>query len=270
MSPASGAPVLPPFPFSSPSPSAQNVEMTGKFGNYRRDLSVLEAPGGGNVPSTSRLPTTAGTPNAQIAPWVNSSAVVPTSAFPGSFLDDSTENLQLSPSFRPGTGRTGITDSPDAAYYGDERRPSVASATTVSSQGSRSSTSRAGFHKKLTGFFGEDFPGHDAPSHGSQTSLVTNGGREVPAPSQRDRNNSVHTNNTDGRPASPASSRPRTPLPSSDVVPWVFQDPQVSTLMRVCSAAIKFAPSRGVQLQTLLERTRLSTEWRSLVIHRVQ
>lgn len=207
---------------------------------------MLETPGGSNVPSISRHPPTAGTSNAYIAPWVNSSAVVPTSAFPGSFFDDSTENLQLSPSFRPGTGRTGITDSPDVAYYGDERRPSVTSATTVSSQGSRSSISRGGFHKKLTGFFGEDFPGHDTPSHGSQTSLVTNGGREVATPSQRDRNNSVYTNNTDGRPVSPTTSRPRTPLPSSDVVPWVFQDPQVSSRVRVCSEAIKFASSRGM------------------------
>lgn len=209
--------------------------MTGKFGNYRRDLSVLETAGGGNVPSISRLPPTAGTPNAQIAPWAINSPVVPSSAFPGSFFDDSTENIQLSPSFRPGTGQTGYSESPDVVYYGDERRPSVASATTVSSQGSRSSTSRGGFHKKLTGFFGEDHPGHDAPSHGSQTSLVTNGGREIAAQSHRDRNNSVQTNNTDGRPASPSMSRPRTPLPSSDVVPWVFQDPQVSSRVRVCS-----------------------------------
>lgn len=208
---------------------------------------MLETPGSGNVPSISRHPPTAITPNTYIAPWANNSATVPNSAFPGSFLDDSTENLQLSPSFRPGTGRTGISDSPDVAYYEDERRPSVTSATTISSQGSRSSISRGGFHKKLTGFFGEDLPGPDAPLHGSQTSLVTNGGRECATQPQRDRNNSVHTNNTDGRPASPGISRPRTPLPSSDVVPWVFQDPQVSSRVRVCSEAIRFAPSRGMR-----------------------
>ena len=193
---------------------------------------MLESPGGGNVPSISRVSPTAGTPLAQVAPWANNSTVVPSSAFPGSFLDDSSENLQLSPSFRPDSGRTGTSDSPDVAYDGDERRPSVTSATTVSSQGSRSSISRAGFHKRLTGFFGEDFTGHDAPPHGSQTSLTTNNGRELSTHSQRDRNNSVQTNNTEGRTASPTSSRPRTPLPSSDVVPWVFQDPQVSP--RVC------------------------------------
>jgi len=213
---------------------------------------VLETPGGGNVPSIARHPPTAGVPNVYIAPWASSSTAVPTGAFPGTFFDDSTENLQLSPSFRPGTGRAGISDSPDVAYYGDERRPSVTSATTVSSQGSRSSTSRGGLHKKLTGFFGEDFPGHDTPSRGSQTSLVINGGREVPVQPQRDRNNSVHTNNTDGRPASPVISRPRTPLPSSDVVPWVFQDPQVSSRLCVCFEAIKFAPSRGMPSQRCL------------------
>ncbi len=226
-------PVLPALPFSSPNPLAKDHDMTGTFGNYRRDLSALET-SGGNIPPISRIPPTAATSITQIAPWASDSTVMPSSAFPGSFFDDSTENLQLSPFFRPGTGRTGTSDSPDVAYYGDERRPSVTSATTVSSQGSRSSTSRGGFHKKLPGFFGEDFPGYEGHSQGSQTSLTANGGRELSAHSQRDRNNSVYTNNTDGRPGSPATSRPRTPLPSSDVIPWVFQDPQVSSRVRVC------------------------------------
>ncbi len=216
--------------------------MTGNFGNYRQDLSVLESPGGGGNPpsSTSRVPQITSTPNPQIAPWLNNSDVIPASAFPGSFFDDSTENLPLSSSCRPGTGRTGTSDSPEVTYDGDERRPSVTSATTISSQGSRSSASRAAFHKKLTGFFGDEFPGHDGPPQGSQTSLSTTNGRDS-AHSQRDRNNSVHTNNTDGLAVSPSISRPRTPLPSSDVVPWVFQDPQVSTCVYVCSKATRFA-----------------------------
>lgn len=197
--------------------------------------------GGGNVPSISRVPPTTATSATQIAPWASSSNVMPSSAFPGTFFDDSTENLQLSPSFRPGTGRTGTSDSPEVAYYGDERRPSVTSATTISSQGSRSSTSRGGFHKKLTGFFGEEFSGNEGPSQSSQTNLTANGGRTLSAHSQRDRNNSVHTKNADGRPASPANSRPRTPLPSSDVIPWVFQDPQVRPRVHVCFKAIKFS-----------------------------
>lgn len=207
------------------------------FGNYRRDLAVLET-SGGRIPQIQHNPPTASqnSPN-HIAPWMsaNGTSALPSPGFGTSFYDDSSDNLsqasQLSPGFRPGTGLTGNTnasasDSPADPYFGDERRPSVASVTTASSSGSKSSINRAGIHKKLQTFFGDDFPGKD----GSDTSLPSHG-KEVRshsfARSHRDRNLSSATDHTH-REASPAPSRPRTPVPSSDVVPFLYQDSQVS------------------------------------------
>jgi adenylate cyclase len=208
------------------------------FGNYRRELAVLET-NGGRIPSIQHNPPTAqqGSSN-QIAPWMstNGKDIIPSPGFGTSFYDDSSDNLsqasQLSPGFRPGTGLTGNTstnnsESPADAFFGDERRPSVASVTTASSTGSKSSVAH-GIHKKLQTFFGEDFPGRD----GSDTSLPSHGkeGRSHSfARSHRERNLSSATDHTQ-RDASPAGSRPRTPVPSSDVVPFLYQDSQVSII----------------------------------------
>ena len=145
----------------------------------------------------------------------------------GSFYNDSNEDVaQLSPGYAPrGNGK-----DDGMVFAGDDRRPSVASATTVSSQGSKSSVSRGGYHKRLQNVFGEDFPADSRQN--SDTSLVTPYvGESQSMRGTRNRNNSV--NNTLGssfnsRPGSPASSRPRTPLPSSEVTPWEFQDYKVS------------------------------------------
>lgn len=119
----------------------------------------------------------------------------------------------------------------------DDRRPSVASATTVSSTGSKSSR---GFHKRLPNFFGEDFP-QDGRQN-SDTSLSTP--YAMDATRTRNRGNSLH--NTIGshhsRPASPTNSRPRTPQPSSEVTPWEFQDPKVRLAPISASIPVKKAP----------------------------
>jgi adenylate cyclase len=206
-----------------------------EFGNYRRDLGVLQT---GRIPSIQHTqPTALGSPNHNsVAPWMSNNGTVasPSSAFGTSFYNDSSDNLsqasQLSPGFRPGTGVTGNTnasDSPADPYFGDERRPSVASVMTVSSQGSKSSISRTAIHKKLQTFFGEDFPGRDA----SDTSLPSYGKEARShsfARSHRDRNHSNATDTTQ-RDVSPGPSRPRTPVPSSDVVPFLYQDSTVSS-----------------------------------------
>ncbi len=202
--------------------------------NYRRDLAVLET-AGGRIPQIQHNPPTAASPN-QIAPWMPSNGslpALPSGTFPTSFYDDSSDNLsqgsQLSPGFRPGTGRTGntSTDSPDHAYFDDtdDRRPSVASFTTASSTGSKSSAVKPNVHKSLKNFFGEDFQGKDA----SDTSLPghANGKEHRSNSWTRHRNHSTSTE-TAPREASPAPSRPRTPVPSSDVVPFLYQDSQVS------------------------------------------
>ena len=199
--------------------------MTGTFLNYRRELAVAD---NGNVPSISRDPPSA--PLAQIAPWANEPSLMPSTALlppSKSFFDECNDSLQVSPLYRPATARTAASDSGDGPWHDNERRPSVASATTIGSQDSSSRASGGkGGYKKLAGFFGEDVSGHGSP-HGSEISIPTLGQRENSTHSQRTRNNSLQTNN-ECRAASPAGSRPRTPLPSSDVVPWVFQDFKVS------------------------------------------
>ena len=202
--------------------------------NYRRDLAVLET-AGGRIPQIQHNPPTAASPN-QIAPWMSSngsSPALPSGTFPTSFYNDSSDNLsqgsQLSPGFRPGTGRTGntSTDSPDHGFFNDndDRRPSIASFTTASSTGSKSSVVKPNVHKSLKNFFGEDFQGKDA----SDTSLPghANGKEHRSNSWSRHRNHSTSTE-TAPREGSPAPSRPRTPVPSSDVVPFLYQDSQVS------------------------------------------
>jgi adenylate cyclase len=160
---------------------------------------------------------------------------MPTSVFGNnSFFNDSSENLggQISPGFAPPNGMGFSGD-------GDDRRPSVASATTISSQGSKSSISGRS-RKKLQGFFGEDVYTNAAMDQGasrqnSETSSMQGGAMQHFAPSvaSRHRNNSMNDKMLRSGPPSPDSaSRPRTPAPgpqpSSEVTPWVFQDAQVS------------------------------------------
>lgn len=207
------------------SPKDQGTESTRDF---RHDLEFLNVSRG---PPGSKYAKLAGVPNTQIAPWATESPTHPIGgAASGSFFDDGQNRFPVSPSFRPDTARTGASDSPDPMFFGDERRPSMASATTVSSSNSnpRASLSKNTRHKKLANFLGDD--GHES-SRGSDTSILTTGHRDrsTSSRSRKDRNNSAHTINNDGRPISPSSSRPRTPLPSSDVTPWLFQDFKVSS-----------------------------------------
>lgn len=201
------------------------------FNNYRRDLAVLDQPRNNSQPSN-------GTPASQIAPWMSSNHAGPgahAGALPMSFYNDSTDSLsfasqQISPQLPQAASRSGQLsvsyDSPDGLYYNhDGRRPSAASVATTSSQGSKASVPRGGF-RKLQGFFGEEFPGRDS----SESSLPGSIGKD-----QRSRSYSQsrpgqerhHSNATD-REASPASSRPRTPVPAPEVVPFLYQDNTVS------------------------------------------
>ena len=118
---------------------------------------------------------------------------------------------------RPDTSRTNTSDSPDVDVD-DTRRPSIASASTMSSTGSRGSTSNGRFHKSLKGFFGEDPTDSRKGSFSNLPEQVQNGtGGEKAA----QRSNSVHTQNT-----AAADDRPRTPAPppSSEVTPWRYQN----------------------------------------------
>ena len=202
--------------------------MAGTYLDYRRDGSA------GNVPSISRDPPSA--PLSQVAPWANEPSTMPSTALlppSRSFFDDSNDNIQVSPSYLPATARTGVSDSADDSWQDNERRPSVASATTIGSQesSSKASCGKSPYNMKLTTFFGEDVSrlGGRASRKGSEVSIPPLGPREHSNHSQRARNSSIPSSQLDGRPISPTNSRPRTPQPpSSDVVPWVFQDFKVS------------------------------------------
>lgn len=161
---------------------------------------------------------------------------------PTSFYNDSSDNLSLASQLSPGYpsnaragANQGAQDSPDAPYFNDGRRPSAASILTASSTGSKTSLTRGGF-RKLQGFFGEEFPGRDSSESSLPTSLMGKDRQRSYShsrPTQRDRNYSNATDHT--RDASPSSSRPRTPVPDPEVVPFLFQDTNVSQL---CAALV--------------------------------
>ncbi|CAM1507214.1 Fc.00g068550.m01.CDS01 [Cosmosporella sp. VM-42] len=196
--------------------------------NYRRDLAVLET---SRVPQIQHNPPTA-TATSQIAPWMTSNGSNNPGAIPTSFYNDSSDNLSLASQLSPGfpsnnsrPGPTALQESPEAAYFNDGRRPSAASILTASSTGSKASVTRGGF-RKLQGFFGEEFPGRDSSESSLPTSLAGKDQRvrsySHSRPTHRDRNYSNATDHT--KDISPSSSRPRTPVPSSEVVPFLYQD----------------------------------------------
>ena len=146
------------------------------------------------------------------------------------------ENVgQPSTSVRPSTGRIGTTDSPELEPF-DARRPSVASATTVSSQGSKSSSTGARFQKSLKSFFGDDLQSDSRRA--SQTNLSEQERNGKDAGQTKTRNDSIKTQNTIQE-----ASRPQTPVPSRDVTPWSFQ--QFSDVSRYGDAPVHEEPLEG-------------------------
>ena len=161
--------------------------------------------------------------NNSVAPWdepsSDSDAIAPWDKDPQSqiagispFGPDATNGpdraAQASFAGRPATSRT-ATDSPD---YDGDRRPSVVSATSVSSSNSKASGARPGFHKSLKGFFGDD-PQTDSRK-GSQVNIPEQGQNG----SLKARNDSSATEKAVN------DDRPHTPLPSSEVTPWAYQN----------------------------------------------
>lgn len=243
--------------------------------NYRQDLAVLDPAGGVRNP---RTPAPAGGP-AMSSNATSSPAIPGSFPFPGanntpppggptSFYNDSSDGAsvssQVSPSFKAAPNRTGTgqhlsaTDSPDPY---EERRPSFASNTTLSSQGSKNSMARGGL-RKLQGFFGEEFPGSDNSSPGpavppkdSKDNKDNNKNKDKDNRdnmNNRDKGNGDrsfshsrvqrgrnHSNATDyTRDASPSSSRPRTPVPGPDVVPFLYQEADVRPVLTPSQSAI--------------------------------
>ena len=186
--------------------------MTAPFQNYRQELVAADSP---NIPSISRDPPSA--PLAHAVPWANKSSTMPSTALlppARGFFDDGSETMQPR---RPDTARTDTSESLDGPWIGDNRRPSVASSTTV---GSQNSIDRAGSKSRTKSE--NKLGGEDARSKGGRAQSVSVHTGKV-------RHSSVHLRGEDGKPASPSVSRPRTPQAqaSSDVAPWAFQDYQV-------------------------------------------
>lgn len=245
--------------------------------NYRQDLSVLDPAGGCRTPrSQHNMPPPSGPPplppsdptvtsrfnndgsantQAAAARFYSEGNANPQATGPStSFYHDSSDNVSLSshksPSFRSVLNRTGSSaqhlGAPDSPDPYEERRPSFASITTLSSQGSKNSLARGGL-RKLQGFFGEEFPGSDTslpppavpPKDGkdnkdtkdTKDNKDNKDGKDNRPRSfshsrvQRGRNHSNATDYT--RDASPSSSRPRTPVPAPEVVPFLYQEPDV-------------------------------------------
>ncbi|KAG7134983.1 Adenylate cyclase like protein [Verticillium longisporum] len=244
---ARSAPMAISTPSSSNAPNAsrRNSRRISDLRDYRRDLAVLDS-SGNRLPQIQHSPPS-GHPSSmtQGAPWMTSGdddGVSPLAGvssggggggpltpqdgpIPTSFYNDSSDNLSsalaspLSPVFRQPAPMRPVPSFPPhdaqhdmAPFDNDDRRPSLASIATSSSTGSRNSGVRRGGLQKLQGFFGEQFPGRD----GSETSLQSH------SRPTRERNYSNATDHT--RDASPASSRPRTPVPAPEVVPFLYQN----------------------------------------------
>ncbi|KAL8970833.1 MAG: hypothetical protein Q9197_003606, partial [Variospora fuerteventurae] len=235
-----GAPQIPPTDtgtpamstFFSDSPDSPiNWGINNTFHSASQDGETSQADARG--PEATEQGASTAAPDAQIAPWLSAgSSTSNREADTGSFFED-----------RP---RRAIqaNEPVDPLFCGSDRRPSMASATTVSSQNSvpisRASTSRGNPNKRLGAFFVDD--GLDS-ARSSDTGVITTG-RDPSASSQsrKARHDSVQTNNTDGRTSSPSSSRPRSPLPSSDVTPWLFQDFK-QEIQQYGNAPVRHAPA---------------------------
>lgn len=217
------------------------------FGSHRKALAVLGTDDPGPPPSmgssSSRQNSSHSNHQADyfnqesVSPWSSSPQIGPTDAS-GTFYNDSEhESSPVSATFRPSTGRTYASEPFELDYSRDRRRPSAASATTISSQGSKSSGGR--FRKKLQGFFGDEFLGSSdqkpESDHGSLHSSK-NPGRLGPIDQAkaRERANSDGSRTFAERPDGPSPQpppRPSTPMASSEITPWDYQNLNVSLLL---------------------------------------
>ena len=166
--------------------------------DHRRELAVLQTP---------QFMFRQNPPSAAASPAANSASTTPVSFLNSNIFDHAQDQFQLSHQNRPGTAPSNSIPAPapsDGYFPAEERRPSVASST-----GSKSSRSR------YLAFFGGG------------------GGTEPPNESPGSSESSLPPNTTPRshygfpRPNTPTGSRPRTPVPSADVVPFLYQDPEV-------------------------------------------
>ncbi|KAJ5089800.1 Adenylate cyclase [Penicillium argentinense] len=204
--------------WSSPDISPTEERKGSGFSNHRKAMAVLGAARDETSRSSSsprpppiRQPRPGENEFESIAPWATSSGADGQRTFFNDFSEH--EASPASATFRPTTGRTFSSEPADMEYNGDHRRPSTTSIT--SSTGSKSSLSQR-WKKKTKGSVSEDYS-VDEPGDGPNQPIRRGG----PVDQLRARERA----NSDGSDASQRQSRSRaeTPLPSSDITPWVYQ-----------------------------------------------
>ncbi|EEH19398.2 hypothetical protein PABG_01717 [Paracoccidioides brasiliensis Pb03] len=195
----------------SPDVSPTDVPTTS-FGNHKKALAIL---GASDDPSVSQMFLQYSSTNARKrSPSWTPPASLKTTATRGTFFNDGSDAEETSPQFQLEAALTDPSNSPEPVHD-EHRRPSVASATTVSSQGSKGSGGR--FHKRLRGLFGDE---HGSASDSALPERSLSNRIPMSSGSQskvRERNNSTPSLHPPER-SSPLGRgfRPCTPLPSSD------------------------------------------------------
>ncbi|PWY78200.1 hypothetical protein BO70DRAFT_294121 [Aspergillus heteromorphus CBS 117.55] len=204
-----------------------------QFGSHRKALNVLGAdenviPAASS--SSSQLPdlnlNNSDYPQPDPDPSLSSSPALAPTDGPSTFFHDYSEQeaSPASATFRPGTAQTYASEPLELDYNGDHRRPSVASAMTVSSQGSKSSAG-ALFRKKLQGFFGDEYLGNGDSKHDSDNH--TQGSTTKPSSLDqfraRERANSDGSRSTAAPKDKSQGQRSGTAVPSKEVTPWLYQ-----------------------------------------------
>ena len=217
--------------FKSPKDAGQKQEPPRQHSHSKKAMAFFGEDGGQNSFQTPRKPQPNRAPTHSIAPWDDppshdenispwtadpQAQIVGTRPFNQSYFNDNTPKEANTTIQRPETGQTNASDD-----FDPDRRPSMASATTVSSAESKGAPmgSNGKYQKNLKGFFGDD------PSDSRKGSFVNipdpnqNGSNSEVASSTSKRNNSVHTQNT-------VEERPKTPAPPapSSVTPWDYQN----------------------------------------------
>lgn len=218
----------------SPDISPTDRRRASGFSSHRKALAVL----GADYPASRMGSSSSSRLSApEFRPESNQQASINERPSPAEYKSVDTSSTSLnhrsepggapaSPSLRPGQGPVFSNESIRADYDANQRRPSIASATTVSSQGSRSSASGK-FRKRLQGFFGDEYhiSGDSRPD--SDCGDNQNFSRKSSDRFRfRDRADSEGSQNKPERRSD--QSRPNTPLPSSEITPWLYQSFNVS------------------------------------------
>lgn len=205
--------------WSSPDISPTEERKGSGFSNHRKALAVLGAgddtsrsvsPNPRPAPINQPRPNNDNPDQESIAPWATSAGGDGQRTFFNDYSEH--EASPASATFRPTTGRTFSSEPAELEYNAEYRRPSATSMTSST----KSNLSAKIMRRKQKGSVSEEYPVEES-GEGSNSS--TRRGGPIDQLRARERANS------DGSEMSQRQSRSRaeTPLPSSDITPWVYQ-----------------------------------------------